>query len=208
MIFVEYLFGNTLNELTRNPTSDSATVRLDELLGEVVVPAYQFGLATGVALTPSPDTLVKLLGVVAPDGRKFLDDDPAEIYAGHKEAARVSKATRSADYVETVCARIAARIKDSHELGDLPPNDFQEPLDAAWQDIQYSFACGVMLAYNDREKAIQLVDTGPQDDPSRAIRAVADVTQAYVKESLGDDEEEIFNSDDMAAVSAIDADRP
>jgi hypothetical protein len=203
MIFVEFLFGNTLNQLTRNPASDTATVRLDELLGETVVPAYQFGLATGVALSPSPNTLVKLLGVVAPDGQKFLDDDPAEIYIGHKEAVRVRKANGPAEYVETVCARIATRIKDTHQLSDLPPSDFQEPLDAAWQDIQYSFACGVMLAYNDREKALTLVDTGPQTDTSRAIQAVADVTQAYVKESLEDDEEEFFNTDDLAAVSAI-----
>lgn len=205
MIFVEYLFGNTLNQLTRNPTSDSASIRLDELLGELVVPAYQFGLATGVALSPAPDTLVKLLGVVAPDGGRFLNDDPAEIYAGHKEAVRLRKAARPAEYVETVCARIAARIKDSHELGDLPPNDFQEPLDAAWQDIQYSFACGVMLAYNDRDTAIRLVDTGPQNDSHRARRAVADVAHAYVEASLGD-EEQIFDSDDLLAVSGIDVD--
>ena len=205
MIFVEYLFGNTLNQLTRHAASDSASIRLDELLGEIVVPAYQFGLATGLALSPAPDTLVKLLGVVAPDGRRFLDDDPSEIYAGHKEAVRLREATQSTEYVETVCARIATRIKDSHELGDLPPSDFLEPLDAAWQDIQYSFACGVMLAYNDRDTAVRLVDTGPQNDSSRATRAVADVAHAYVEASLGD-EEQIFTSDDLQAVSAIDTD--
>lgn len=205
MIFVEYLFGNTLNQLTRNSTSDSASIRLDELLGELVVPAYEFGLATGLALSPAPDTLVKLLGVVAPDGRRFLDDDPAEIYAGHKEAVRLRKATGSAEYVETVCARIATRIKDSNELGDLPPNDFEEPLDAAWQDIQYGFTCGVLLAYNDRDTAVRLVDTGPRSDSHRAQRAVADVAHAYVEVSLGD-EEQIFTSDDLLAVSAIEAD--
>ena len=118
---------------------------------------------------------------------------------------RVRKAIRSAEYVETVCARIAARIKESHELGDLPPHDFQEPLDAAWQDIQYSFACGVMLAYNERETAIRLVGAGPQTDSHPASRAVADVAHAYVETSLGD-KEQIFNSDDLLAVSAIDGD--
>ncbi|HCV27328.1 MAG TPA: hypothetical protein QGI07_00405 [Dehalococcoidia bacterium] len=205
MIFIEFLFGSKLNELIRNPTSDTAAVRLDDLLGEIVVPAYQFGLATGVALTPSPDTLVKLLGVVAPDGKKFLDDDPSEIYSSHKEAVRVRRATQAAEYVETVCARIATRIKDSNELGDLPPNDFQEPLDAAWQDIQYSFACGVMLAYNDPDTAIRLADIGAEGSASRATRAVADVAHAYVESSLGD-EEQIFTSDDLAAVSAIGTD--
>lgn len=205
MIFVEYLFGNTFNQLIRSPAADSANIRLDELLGEIVVPAYQFGLATGLALSPVPDTLVKLLGVVAPDGRRFLDDDPAEIYAGHKEAIRLRKADLSAEYVETVCARIAARIKDSHELGDLPPNDFQEPVDAAWQDIQYSFACGVMLAYNERDTAVRLVNNGTPDDIHRASRAVTDVAHAYVEASLGD-EEQIFTSDDLLAISSAKAD--
>ena len=203
MIFVEYLFRNTLNQLVRSPNSDSASIRLDELLGEVIIPAYQFGLATGLVLSPSPDTLVKLLGVVAPDGRRFLDDDPAEIYIGHKNAIKARKAKQSADYVEVVCARIATRIKDSHELGNLPPNDFQEPLDAAWQDIQYSFACGVMLAYNDRDTAVRLIESDERQDSSRAKRAVADVTRAYVENALGD-EGDVFGPEDLDAVSGID----
>ena len=205
MIFVEYLFGNSLNQLIRSPRSDSEGIRLDELFGELIVPAYQFGLATGLALSPAPNTLVKLLGVVAPDGQRFLADDPSEIYIGHKNAIRARKAKQSADYVEVVCARIATRIKDSHELGNLPPNDFQEPLDAAWQDIQYSFACGVMLAYNDRDTAVRLVESDQQHASNKATRAVADVTRAYVESALGD-EEDIFGSEDLDAVSAISTD--